>query len=68
MISRVWDQTYSTKDWYDQDDMIYRDQSSSPTRWVVPKTRHLVSSSSGTATPGDQYNQMGAGWNPAGWR
>jgi hypothetical protein len=48
--------------------MIYRDQPSSPTRWVVPKTRHLVSNSSGTATPGGQNNQMGAGGNPAGWR
>jgi hypothetical protein len=48
--------------------MIYRDQSSSPTRWVVPKTRHLVSNSSGTATPRDQNNQMGAGGNSVGWR
>jgi hypothetical protein len=48
--------------------MIYRDQSSSPTRWVVPKTRHLVSNSSGTATPRDQNHQMGAGETPAGWR
>ena len=48
--------------------MIYRDQPSSPTRWVVPKTRHLVSNSSGPATPGDQNNQMGAGGDPAGWR
>jgi hypothetical protein len=48
--------------------MIHRDQPSSPTRWVVLKTRHLVSNSSGPATPGDQNNQMGAGGNPAGWR
>src|SRR6266487_2465272 len=31
--------------------MIYRDQTSSPSRWFVPKTRHLVSDSSGPATP-----------------
>ena len=48
--------------------MICRDQTSSPSGWFVPKTRHLVSSFSGPATPGDQNYQMGAGGNPAGWR
>ena len=48
--------------------MICRDQTSSPSGWLVPKTRHLVSNFSGPATPGDQNNQMGAGGNPAGWR
>jgi hypothetical protein len=48
--------------------MICRDQTSSPSRWFVSKTRHLVSSFSGPVTPGDQNIQMGAGGNPAGWR